>query len=154
MVSLMLQVRFVPYRPELCRVTLEIVGMKGDSLLTKFWVHLKMESLVFFKLINNVSSNEKVSQSRSKEEKHCGFELPLSNCCVKHIHVIGRSFEGKRSMFGNLGGLQISSLVPDEEPYSVVVIVGGISKNVFEQRTSTGSGPFASLGSCFAHVCL
>ena len=113
-----------------------------------------MESLVFFKLINNVSSNEKVSQSRSKEEKHCGFELPLSNCSVKHILVIERFFEGKRSMFGNLGGLQISLLVPDEKNYSVVVIVGGISKNVFVQRTSNGSGPFASLGSCFGHICL
>lgn len=45
-------------------------------------------------------------------------------------------------MFGNLGGLQISLLVPDEKTYSVVVIVGGISRDVFEQRTSTGSGPF------------
>lgn len=45
-------------------------------------------------------------------------------------------------MFGNLGGLQISLLVPDEKTYSVVVIVGGIGRDVFEQRTSTGSGPF------------
>lgn len=36
MVSVMLQVRFVPYRPELWHVTLEIAGMKGDSLLSKF----------------------------------------------------------------------------------------------------------------------
>ena len=57
-------------------------------------------------------------------------------------------------MFVKLVGLQTSSLVPDEKTYSVVVIVGGISKNVFEQRTSTGTGPFASLGSCFAHICL
>ena len=57
-------------------------------------------------------------------------------------------------MFGKLVGLQTSSLVPDEKTYSVVVIVGGISKNVFEQRTSTGTGSFASLGSCFAHICL
>lgn len=56
-------------------------------------------------------------------------------------------------MFGKLVGLQTSSLVPDEKTYSVVVIVGGISQNVFEQRTSTGTGPFASLGSCFAHIC-
>lgn len=40
-------------------------------------------------------------------------------------------------MFGNLGGLQISLLVPDEKTYSVVLIVGGISKNIFEQHTST-----------------
>ena len=113
-----------------------------------------MKSLVFFKLINNVSSNEKVSQSRSKEEKHCGFELPRSNCSVRHIHLIGQFFEGKRSMCGKLAGLQTSLLVPDEKTYSVVVIVGGISKNVFEQRTSTGSGYFASLGSCFAHICV
>lgn len=73
-----------------------------------------------------MSSNEKVSQSRSKKEKHCGFELPpRSNYSVKHIHLIGRFLEGKRSMFGKLGGLQIRLLVTDEKTYSVVLIVGG-----------------------------
>ena len=57
-------------------------------------------------------------------------------------------------MCGKLVGLETSLLVPYEKTYSVVVIVGGISKNVFEQRTSTGSGYFASLGSCFAHICV